>query len=561
MENILDDIKEMKANVESELDLRGRDHDIEKEKLEKKYQEKLKLYKTEIERLNIELQELENTIEEKFNSLIVNQTDSFNILFNEYLKNFNVLKTEIEESIEVLVKRNVEHDDAVDSIKLDYDHMIQKLKEDTANEIETMQKMIEDKKHEKIKILNEENNLRSLFDAKVAESDDIIKKNVQIKVNIIDTTQRSITLQEQLIETEKNLVKIDEKMNHLVNQNSHLEQIRFVLEHRMNALEKEKPYLEEQCHNLEHQKYSLQNEFNKLVLQINKKNQVLENKQSQLKANLIQNFEVDDHINYMKKKLNHLNNEVYNFIKNFHDDNIGNMSIQEKKATNVVLCLRNFYEKYFPVPIEDELENYGFYSKKLQEECDKVNIANNGDLKIRDKGEEKNLNENLKMDQITLQKEKGFKRMQNENTILIGECNRLRKNLHEVYMHVVDIEKKFEDLTKINPSLNKAEIVNQIKLFIKKTRNVVKSNYEEHHNNNNLADNFKHSIDNYLMIDHSNMFLMNGKRLNMTQEILNDEQNNKNYQENILSNLRDGQENMIDQRNDLEALNVNIFFF
>jgi hypothetical protein len=67
--------------------------------------------------------------------------------------------------------------------------------------------------------------------------------------------------------------------------------------------------------------------------------------------------------------------------------------------------------------------------------------------------------------------------MQKENTTLIAECNRLRKNLHEVFMHVVEIEKKFEDLTKINPKLNKTEMVYQIKEFIKQTHNKIKSNY------------------------------------------------------------------------------------
>ena len=36
-----------------------------------------------------------------------------------------------------------------------------------------------------------------------------------------------------------------------------------------------------------------------------------------------------------------------------------------------------------------------------------------------------------------------FKRIQNENTILNIECNRLRKDLNEIYMHVVDVEQRF----------------------------------------------------------------------------------------------------------------------
>jgi regulator of replication initiation timing len=35
-----------------------------------------------------------------------------------------------------------------------------------------------------------------------------------------------------------------------------------------------------------------------------------------------------------------------------------------------------------------------------------------------------------------------FKRIQNENTILNIECNRLRTNLNETFMHVVDVEQR-----------------------------------------------------------------------------------------------------------------------
>ena len=76
-------------------------------------------------------------------------------------------------------------------------------------------------------------------------------------------------------------------------------------------------------------------------------------------------------------------------------------------------------------------------------------------------------------------KENGFKRIQNENTILITECNRLRKNLHEIYMHVIDIEQRFETLTNINPKLSKSDIVAQIKEFIRITHEKIKANYAQ----------------------------------------------------------------------------------
>ena len=108
---------------------------------------------------------------------------------------------------------------------------------------------------------------------------------------------------------------------------------------------------------------------------------------------------------------------------------------------------------------------------------------------LRNKGEEKLKSEREKLEQIKFQKEVGFKRMENENTILIAEANRLRKYLHEVYLKVVDIEKRFENLTHINPNLSKTEIVYQIKEFIKLTHNNIKAHFAEKEKNLYIQEN------------------------------------------------------------------------
>ena len=423
-------------------------------------------------------------------------------------------------------------------------------------DIENAKRIIVEKDQDLKKIFIDEKTFKNLLDKKVMKSDNVIKKNVQIKQNIIDTTQRTITLQEQLLETEKNLLKIDKKMEDLNSQNKHLEQIRFVLEHRMMALEKEKAPLESECYYLEKQKFNLQEEFNSLIIEINNKNQILENKQSQLKACLIQNFEVNDHIDYLKKKLMHLQKEIKNFILRFQDNEHKKIqsSIQENKATTVALQLRRFYDTYFETNIDEELLNFKHYSQKLQEQTDKINIANNLDLILRDKGEEKLLSEKDKMVQIINQKEKSFKSMQEENTILISECNRLRKNLHEVYMHVVDIEKKFEELTKINPMLNKTEIVNQIKNFIKQTHYKIKSKYDEVDaiiKNLGESETQKDANENDSINLYQNIYYKHNEYT---------EQNSKIYQGDVLKSVNDVQSNLNNQNNELDLLNVLIFY-
>ena len=167
-----------------------------------------------------------------------------------------------------------------------------------------------------------------------------------------------------------------------------------------------------------------------------------------------------------------------NFISRYYfEENI--KSINENKPNAVAMQLREFYDKFFETDIERELNNYQFYIQKLTEETEKASISNNIDLIMRDKAEEKLITEKEKLVELNQQKEKVFHRMQAENTILITECNRLRKNLHEVYMHVVDIQKKFNSLTNVNPTLSKTDIVYRIKNFIKVTQEKIKFKFEE----------------------------------------------------------------------------------
>ena len=274
------------------------------------------------------------------------------------------------------------------------------------------------------------------------------------------------------------MVKIDKKLEDLIVKNKHLEQIRFVLEHRMTSLEKEKAPLEGQCSFLENQKNKLTEEFNKIILQINKNNQELENKQSQLRASLIQNYEIHDQKNYVETKLTQLKNDIEQFLMNYQDSD-EEKTLKENRANSVALNIRALYDKFFQYPIDDELNNFQYFSMKLQEQTDKEGIANNFDLIMRNKAEEKLATEKIKVEELIDAKERGFKRIQNENTVLITECNRLRKNLHEIYMHVVDIEQRFEALTNIDPKVSKSEIVRQIKEFIKITHEKIKENYSQ----------------------------------------------------------------------------------
>ena len=477
-EHIDNEIKELKNEMTTDMHKRLEDMENNRIATLERYNNKINLYDEEIERLKNEFQGIKDSIEEKYNIEAEQQRVDYEQLLTDYNEKYKKLREETHKSLVQLVNLSSEYDEANDKIINDYKTLItnldQKIQMTLVNNDNILKE--EDEKLKSAKILEEQH--KEKLEQKVKDSDKLIEKNVEIKQSIINVTQRTITFQEQLLETEKNLVKIDKKLEDLIVKNKHLEQIRFVLEHRMTSLEKEKSPLEGQCAFLENQKNKLTEEFNKIILQINKNNQELENKQSQLRASLIQNYEIHDQKNYVEAKLMQLKNDIEQFLMNYQDSD-EEKTLGENKATYVALNFKHLYDKFFSTSIDDELLNYQFYSQKLQEQTDKDGIANNFDLIMRNKAEEKLTNEKAKVEELIDAKERGFKRIQNENTILITECNRLRKNLHEIYMHVVDIEQRFESLTKIDPKVSKSEIVRQIKEFIRITHEKIKENYSQ----------------------------------------------------------------------------------
>ena len=477
-ENIDNEIKQLKEEMTTDMKKRLEESENKRQTTLEKYNNKIHLYDEEIERLKKEFQGIKDSIEEKYNSEAEQQRIDYEQLLTDFNDKYKKLRDDTHKSLIQLVNLSSEYDEANDKIINDYKTLItnldQKIQMTLLNNDSILKE--EQEKLKSAKILEEQH--KEKLEQKVKDSDKLIEKNVEIKQSIINVTQRTITFQEQLLETEKNLVKIDKKLEDLIVKNKHLEQIRFVLEHRMTSLEKEKSPLEGQCAFLENQKNKLTEEFNKIILQINKNNQELENKQSQLRASLIQNYEIHDQKNYVEAKLMQLKNDIEQFLMNYQDSD-EEKTLGENKATYVALNFKHLYDKFFSTQIDDELLNYQYYSQKLQEETDKDGIANNFDLIMRNKAEEKLTAEKAKVEELIDAKERGFKRIQNENTILITECNRLRKNLHEIYMHVVDIEQRFENLTNIDPKVSKSEIVRQIKEFIRITHEKIKENYSQ----------------------------------------------------------------------------------
>ena len=529
------DIIELREKMEKDVKIRLEEIDNVKLNKIKKNSENIALYDKEINRLKEELRIVRKKMEDTYRKEIAQQKIHIGQIIANYNEKFFNIKKETEESLNKLISLSREYDEASETIIEDYLKLIKRFDKRVE---ETFKKNNEIMEHKR-KILNEETALEDehkiQLEEKVKESDKLIEKNVEIKQNLINATQRTITFQEQLIETEKNLMKIDKKLEDLNIKNKHLEQIRFVLEHRMTSLEKEKSPLEGQCNFLENQKIKLTEEFNKIILQINVNNQNLENKQSQLRASLIQNYEAIDQKDYLEEKIDKLKTDLEKFLQEHKD-------FPENKVSQLALDFREFYDKFFANSIEYELIEYRFYSHKLKEQKEKEALMSNMDLIMRNKAEEKLVTEKKKVDELRLVKENMFRRLQNENTILITECNKLRKNLHQIYLHVLDIEKRFEKLTNIDPNLSKSQIVNQIKDFIKQTHEKIKENYSRNKNNVKMRNikpvNYKKNK-RYATPLNSLKMRKNKSTNDIKNDFLNKENNKEFNPENILKEIKE----------------------
>ena len=467
----------IKEDIDEEIAENERNHADNLNQMKDKYDKKLKIYVNEIDNLEKQLIALEKTIDTKFNEISRAQEDFYKREKEKYVTMKTQLVNSIETTLNKMVMDNVNFDAAIENSKEDYKKLIEITKNKLEEELANRKKDLKDneKQFEEIEKINKE--VKMNLDKKLAESDAVITQNYEIKQKIIDTIQRTITLTEQVLETEKNLLKIEQKQKDLSVKNKHLEQIRFVLEHRMTSLEKEKAPLEGQCSFLDKQKQNLQGEFGKLDLAIKLQSQRLENKQSQLKACLIQNFEVDEQNSYLRKKMIHVQNEVKAFIEKYKM--MSNAPFKDRKYTNVALNLKKMYEKFFKNEIEEELMNYEENLKLLQQEHEKTNISNNNDLNLRDNAEEHKIAKTEMLAKLNTQKYNGFFRMQNQNTLLLSECKRLRVNLQEVLMHVMDMEKQFESLTNIKMTKNKHEIIQDIKGYVNKIHHQIKYNFDK----------------------------------------------------------------------------------
>ena len=156
--------------------LQKRLNELDKDKttLSNKYKEKIELYDTEINRLKNELLNIKNSIEEKYESEIVNQKTFYDTLIKEYNEKFLHLKNSTNESLTTLVNLSSEY--AVDKIVTDYKKLIEKLDEKIIQTKEINNNILKEKEEKLKQAKKLEDEHKEKLEQKVKDSDKPKKK-------------------------------------------------------------------------------------------------------------------------------------------------------------------------------------------------------------------------------------------------------------------------------------------------------------------------------------------------------------------------------------------------
>ena len=191
------DIIELKAKMETDVELRLEEIDSLRNAREKKNNESLSLYNKEIERLKEDLRVIRKELEEEYKKEMALQKTNIGKIITDYNEKFYKIKKETDESLSKLINLRREYDEASQTIIDDYKKLIERFDKKVEDTFIRNEKIMKEKRIrlKEEKELEDEHKIK--LEEKVKESDKLIEKNVEIKQNLINSTQRTITFQEQ----------------------------------------------------------------------------------------------------------------------------------------------------------------------------------------------------------------------------------------------------------------------------------------------------------------------------------------------------------------------------
>jgi hypothetical protein len=254
-------------------------------------------------------------------------------------------------------------------------------------------------------------------------------------------------MREQLNKRENELKKKSDDINDIKESNKHLENFRFILDNKIKSLQEERISMESQ---IKQASENIKCMYNESIIN-SKVNKSLESKSLELSAS----------VDKQKDEIDNKTEEALNL--NQKAEMVQYDLLNLLKTTNYTewpFLLRDIYSKHFVKDSEPQTsipkQLYSKYDKAVTVEQRNEKLENlklqNELLKQRDCVTEKLGNEVMRSEKLDKQRRELVVRLQKENVILIGECNKMRDENRQIAKRVAILEKKFREITGISLS-------------------------------------------------------------------------------------------------------------
>jgi len=403
-----------------------------------------------------------------------------------YQGKYDELKTQHNELLKRLKVDGIKFEEALEQCEQEYEKEIENIKKAFYTDLKGSRDTNDNLKSD---IKSQDNEMKKMKDAmkemeaqKKAYMEET--KDLQIKKGQLETKVKEV--EEQLKQQEATIREREKEIKNLRNTNSHLENFRFVLDHKIISLKDEKLPMEEQIKNLEKQVNEMYQELEKEASQsrqLLKDNRAYESKLENAKTQIdSQALEVHT----TKRKLECIQYELINVLK--------------EPVDKWPIFLTQLYSSHFASD-EDVLqipENYSIKrgvslgleihepKGKRNEEATRVRDEL---VKHREWLENKLKASKRDTEKRDTEKVDVIKKLQRQNTDLINDANKLRKDYDNLKIKVKQLEEKFKELTGISLN-NVQDIEKEIRKFIhpgsKKNQSMQKSasSFMQYYSNN-----------------------------------------------------------------------------
>ncbi len=409
------------------------------------------------------LEKQKSEFREEIDAIQKNLKEQLEKIEATYQSKYDELKSQHNDLLKKLKVDGIKFDEALEQCEQEYEKEIENIKKALYTDLRTARDSNDKLKKESDKVEKDNKDANKLLEEHKAKLLILNERVEELRGKKQQLETKVKEVEDQLKQRELIIREKEKEIKGLRNTNGHLENFRFVLDHKIISLKDEKLPMEEQIKNLEKQVNDMYQELEKEA-EISRRldgekrgaEAKLENAKTQIKAQA-------DEVHSAKRKLELLQYDLINVLKEPVDSWPATLS----KVYNSYFCKDDSLKIQVPetlvvrkgerlsVQIDEPRGKWNEEGTRVRDELVKQKewLEN----KLKSVRRENDKRDGEKCDAI--------RKLQKQNTDLINDANKLRRDYDGLKIKVKQLEEKFKELTGISLT-NVQDIEKEIKKFI-----------------------------------------------------------------------------------------------